>query len=183
MTLIEARMQVKIEAGVKDYDALDSYVDAVLNRKLAEYTSRRLYQELFAESQISVVTSGLGTIALPTNIQHWKGIQNEDGLDLSIWPRTRRHLSTLATPATHYYLSGANIVITPQAALSSGDIFTIFYYKYPTKLVLDADLFPIRELEGTVIAATAALVATKGGDPKQFEIQKKEEVTAFIASR
>lgn len=187
MTLKRLRDLIRKQAGIKGHDTEIGWIDAIINSRLVAMTARHQYPEMLLVDQ-SIVAVGVNNpvFPLPTNLQHFL----EDSIRYSVdgdledsYPLQRSDSTpgSADSPPFRFYRAGANITMWPQQ-IGATDRIWLNYYKRPTVLVADADVFPIESLIEVIRLETVSVVA-RGVNTKEALLAKDDVIQAYADSR
>ena len=142
--------EIKRESRVKGSDNLDTFIKTVINELLLDYAEKIRYFELLLKDQPITLIEATGTYDLPDDFHKMRAVRYTigSGLPYSIYPRGQYVPNTAGGNPRFYELAGATITIFPATNIKEVDTLALDYYKYPTELALDGDIFPIPRLIG-----------------------------------
>lgn len=154
MTLKTLRDQIRSRSGLPGSDTLVGFIDGLINERLQHFTALRRFPELFLANVAAIPTPALsGTVPLPTDLQHLdlSSVRyNNSGTfaDANYIFATPGSGSASGIPNTFIW-SGSSLLLYPQTVGASASVW-INYWKLPTTLLNDTDVFPIPHLIETI---------------------------------
>lgn len=178
---------IKIVSRNSGNTELDPYIKNCVNETLAQYTALNRYTQLFVKDSQLNLTLANGTIPLPLGLQHLDRLNiryftantNPPGTLLRKYDKYR---STDLGSATQFIRQDSQLLITPFADILGTDYLLIDYWKFPTVLVDDGDIFPIPDLIPVIKNEVIAKVTTFD-DPKQWQRYKAEAKQSYVSTR
>jgi hypothetical protein len=146
MTLRRLRDLIRMQAGIKGQDTLVGLIDEAINDGLKHFTARKQFPELkVLNVGIAVTVSGNPTFTLPTDLQHFLLDRVRYADDNGDYTTASSLYSgdfdgTADGPPIKFSRTATTLTVWPQETVA-GDKLYLDYYKYPTPLVNDADVF------------------------------------------
>jgi hypothetical protein len=140
--------EIKRESRVKGSDNLDFFIKSVINELLLDYADKIRYFELLLREQPLTLVEAQADYALPSDFHKMRAVRYTigAGLPYSIYPKGQYVPQTAGGNPRFYEIAGATITIMPATNIKDADTLVLDYYKYPTELVDDGDIFPIPRL-------------------------------------
>lgn len=142
--------EIKKEARVAGSDNLDQFIKDTINELLLAAVEKARYFEMLLIGQPITLTELEGTYNLPGDFHKMRGMRYTIGnsVPFPIYPRGAYVQSTYGGNPRFYELAGTQIIITPDTNIRDTDTLVIDYYKYPSQLTANGDVFPIPRLIG-----------------------------------
>lgn len=164
MTLLEMVNWIRFEAQIIGPDTFTGYIQNLINAILREYTGKLFYQELFMDHvALTNPGSSIQNWILPDDVQHWLPDQvyfSEGGSYDVARTLYSGPLGRVNSGPPFRYIRAGNVLRTwPYEGTTTSSLIWINYYRYPTLLDSDAEVFPIVSLEETVKKMAAARLA------------------------
>lgn len=189
MTLKRMRDMIRVDCRIKGISTMVGLIDHHINQSLRDVTSLAKYMEfLVVDANIATVAADNPTFLLPTDIQHledrsirYSTTNSADSFEYlaKFNANIAKGLST-GTPQ-YYYRQAGNLVLYPKSTLAGSGIF-LTYYRYPTTLLNDTDVFPLPQMEKTVMHDVVAIMA-RATNTKLATLANRDKRDAYSAGR
>jgi hypothetical protein len=142
--------EIKREARVKGSDNLDTFITTLINELLLDYAEKTRYFELLLREQPIVLSEAESDYDLPDDFHKMRAVRYTigSGIPFSLYPRGQYVPQTSGGNPRFYEVAGTTLTVMPATNVKDNDTLVLDYYKYPTELVSDGDIFPIPRLIG-----------------------------------
>lgn len=177
-TLLQLRTRILSEAGQNQNSGTQflAWVNALINERLLMLTEGNVYHELRMPNVALTITSDeQSSFDLPEDFRLLERVEfnTDPDQDVSWYPlRSTNDFSSVRHRGFPrlYYLAGNSLILTPYTEVETTQGLRITYIKRPTELSLDADEFPVRSIEASVVQEVVARVKRYFKDPQDAQI-------------
>ena len=147
-TLAVLRDEIKKESRVKGSDNLDSFITTLINELLLDFVEKARYFELLLRDQPITLVDETGEYDLPNDFHKLRAVRYTIGYGIPYPIYPRGSFVGVPTPGNprFYEVAGSSLIISPTDNIRDADTLVLDYYKYPTELTVDGDIFPIPRL-------------------------------------
>ena len=152
-TLAVLVSEIKKEARVAGSDNLDGFIKDTINELLLEAVERTRYFEMLLVGQPITLVEASGAYDLPDDFSKMRAMRytiGTAGVPFPLYQKGAYIATTSGGNPRFWEIAGTQFIITPETNIREDDTLVIDYYKYPSELALDGDIFPIPRLIGPI---------------------------------
>lgn len=183
------RDMIRAQLGWRGANTMVGLIDTQINMELREVAGLAKYREFLVEDHnIATVAADNPSYTLPSDIQHFEDrtvrYSNDNGMvDFAYLAKWNAGMARYGTDGVPRYFQriGGNLVLYPGNTLAGSGVF-FSYYRYPTELIADASVFPLPQMEQTVIQKVISVLA-RSTNTRLATLAKQDARGAYSAGR